>query len=48
MTNEVITVPLWRADLRAGRIAVVSGVIAAVGVVCLIVLNVLYFATPLA
>lgn len=47
MTNEGIAARPWRADSTAGRIAIVSGVIAAVGVVCLILLYVLLFATPL-
>lgn len=36
MTNELITARRWRADPTAGRIAIVSGIIAAVGVVFLI------------
>lgn len=45
--NEVIAAPRWRADPTAGWIAILSGIIAAVGVVFLIVFYVLYFATPL-
>ncbi len=37
----------WRADPTAGRIAVLMGYIAAVGVVCLLLFYVLTFATPL-
>ncbi|MDQ2913865.1 MAG: hypothetical protein M3T56_11500 [Chloroflexota bacterium] len=47
MSNETTTASGWRADPAAGRIAIVSGIVAAVGVVCLILFYVLYFATPL-
>lgn len=47
MRNETITAQRWPADPTAGQIAVMSGIIAAVGVVCLILFYWLYFATPL-
>lgn len=47
MTSNAVTAPRWRADPTAGRIAIVSGIIAAVGVVFLILFYVLTFATPL-
>lgn len=46
MTSEVITAR-WRADPTAGRLAIVCGIVAAVGVVCLILFYMLTFATRL-
>jgi hypothetical protein len=47
MSGEATTARAWQADPAAGRIAIVSGIIAVVGVVFLILFYVLYFATPL-
>jgi hypothetical protein len=47
MTNELDTARRWEADPTAGRIAIVSGIIAAVGVTFLVLFYALTFATPL-